>query len=100
MRAEASAISAAAGRLGPEFDRAVSVILESTGKVVVTGIGKSGHIGQKLAGTLSSTGTPAVFLHPAEAVHGDLGVYAPEDPTIMISKSGPPGHARTTRSGR
>lgn len=88
MQAEAAAISAAAARLGPEFDRAVSVILESTGKVVVTGIGKSGHIGQKLAGILSSTGTPAVFLHPADAVHGDLGVYAAGDPTIMLSKSG------------
>lgn len=88
MQAEAEAISAAAMRLGPEFDRAVSLILGAAGKVVVTGIGKSGHIGQKLAGTLSSTGTPAVFLHPAEAVHGDLGVYAPEDPTVMISKSG------------
>lgn len=88
MQAEAEAISAAAMRLGPEFDRAVSLILGAAGKVVITGIGKSGHIGQKLAGTLSSTGTPAVFLHPAEAVHGDLGVYAPEDPTVMISKSG------------
>jgi arabinose-5-phosphate isomerase len=88
MQAEAEAISAAAARLGPEFDRAVSLILETAGKIVVTGIGKSGHVAQKLAGTLSSTGTPAVFLHPAEAVHGDLGVYAPEDPTIMISKSG------------
>jgi arabinose-5-phosphate isomerase len=55
---------------------------------VVSGMGKSGHIGQKIAATLSSTGSPAVFLHPAEAVHGDLGIYSPGDPTIFISKSG------------
>ena len=58
------------------------------GKVVVSGIGKSGHIGQKIAATLASTGTPAVFLHAAEAVHGDLGIYTPGDPSILISKSG------------
>jgi arabinose-5-phosphate isomerase len=88
MRAESEAIAAAAARLGPEFDRAVALVLAHPGKVVVTGIGKSGRIGQKIVATLASTGTPAVFLHPAEAVHGDLGVYAPEDPTILISKSG------------
>jgi arabinose-5-phosphate isomerase len=56
--------------------------------VVVSGVGKSGHIGQKIAATLASTGTPAVFLHAAEAVHGDLGIYTPGDPSILISKSG------------
>jgi arabinose-5-phosphate isomerase len=88
MRAESDAIAAAAERLGPEFDRAVALVLAHRGKVVVTGIGKSGRVGHKIVATLASTGTPAVFLHPAEAVHGDLGVYAPEDPTILISKSG------------
>jgi arabinose-5-phosphate isomerase len=88
MEAEAEAIATAARRLDAQFTRAVELILRHQGKVVVTGIGKSGRVGQKLVATLSSTGTPAVFLHPAEAVHGDLGVYAPGDPTIMISKSG------------
>ncbi|HEY1205737.1 MAG: KpsF/GutQ family sugar-phosphate isomerase [Bryobacteraceae bacterium] len=88
MEAEAEAIASAARRLDAQFSRAVELILQHGGKVVVTGIGKSGRVAQKLVATLSSTGTPAVFLHPAEAVHGDLGVYASGDPTIMISKSG------------
>jgi arabinose-5-phosphate isomerase len=88
MEAEAEAIASAAGRLDARFSRAVELILAHQGKIVVTGIGKSGRVAEKLVATFSSTGTPAVFLHPAEAVHGDLGVYAPEDPTIMISKSG------------
>jgi arabinose-5-phosphate isomerase len=88
MEAEAEAIASAAGRLDAQFSRAVELILQHHGKIIVTGIGKSGRVAQKIVATFSSTGTPAVFLHPAEAVHGDLGVYAPEDPTIMISKSG------------
>lgn len=88
MQAEADAISAAAGRLDDNFTRAVELIAAHSGKIVVTGIGKSGRVAQKLAATFSSTGTPAVFLHPAEAAHGDLGIYAPEDPTILLSKSG------------
>lgn len=88
MLAEADAIAAAASRLDERFTRAVELIAGHSGKIVVTGIGKSGRVGQKLVATFSSTGTPAVFLHPAEAAHGDLGVYAPEDPTILISKSG------------
>src|SRR5512146_973583 len=83
MDAEAEAISAAACRLNSQFARAVEVILGHSGKIVVTGIGKSGRVGEKIVATFSSTGTPAVFLHPAEAAHGDLGIYAPEDPTIM-----------------
>ena len=85
---EAQAIHDAAGRLNESFTKAVELILSSEGKVVVTGMGKSGHVGQKIAATLCSTGTPAVFLHSAEATHGDLGIYAPGDPTILISKSG------------
>ena len=88
MEAEAEAIQIAARRLDARFKRAAELILQHDGKIVVTGIGKSGRVAQKIVATFSSTGTPAVFLHPAEAVHGDLGVYAPEDPTIMISKSG------------
>jgi arabinose-5-phosphate isomerase len=85
---EASALAAAACRLDGELIRAVDLILKQTGKVVVTGIGKSGHIARKIVSTLCSTGTAAVFLHPAEAVHGDLGIYTPGDPTVLISKHG------------
>jgi arabinose-5-phosphate isomerase len=88
MGAEADAIRHAAGQLDGSLVAAVELILSHPGKVVVTGLGKSGHIAQKIAATLSSTGTPAVFLHPAEAPHGDLGVYTAGDPTILISKSG------------
>lgn len=88
MEAEATAIRLAGERLGPEFEAAVTVLKDTEGKVIVTGLGKSGHVGRKMAATFCSTGTKAVFLHAAEAVHGDLGVYAPGDPTILISKSG------------
>jgi len=88
MEIEAAAVSSAAGRLDGELIRAVDLILAHPGKVVVTGIGKSGHIARKIAATLCSTGTAAVFLHPAEAAHGDLGIYTPGDPTLLISKNG------------
>jgi|UniRef100_A0A7C3SKL1 arabinose-5-phosphate isomerase len=88
LEAESQAIRQVAARLDDNLAKAVGVILGHPGKVVVSGIGKSGHIGQKIAATLSSTGTPAVFLHAAEAVHGDLGIYTPGDPSILISKSG------------
>jgi len=88
LQAESRAIAAAAARLDQCLARAVRLILDHQGKVVVSGVGKSGHIGQKIAATLASTGTPAVFLHAAEAVHGDLGIYTPGDPSILISKSG------------
>jgi len=85
---EAAALARTAARLDGELIRAVDLILAHPGKVVVTGIGKSGHIARKIVATLCSTGTPAVFLHPAEAVHGDLGIYTPGDPTVLISKNG------------
>jgi arabinose-5-phosphate isomerase len=88
LEAEAQALAAVAARLDHNLTRAVDLLLQHEGKVVVSGIGKSGHIGQKIAATLASTGTPAVFLHAAEAVHGDLGIYTPGDPSILISKSG------------
>ena len=95
VRTEAAALEALAARLeGPmaaPFARAVDMILrcgESNGRVVVTGMGKSGIIAQKIAATLSSTGSPALFLHPAEAVHGDLGVLMPGDVVIALSASG------------
>jgi len=85
---EAAALERAAARLDGALIRAVELIVEHSGKVVVTGIGKSGHIARKIVATLCSTGTAAVFLHPAEAVHGDLGIYTPGDPTILLSKNG------------
>ena len=88
MEIEAAALSAAACRLDDRLVRAVELILANPAKVVATGIGKSGHIARKIVATLCSTGTAAVFLHPAEAVHGDLGIYTPGDPTILISKNG------------
>ncbi len=88
MEIEAGAVSRAACRLNGELIRAVELILAHPGKVVVTGIGKSGHIARKMVATLCSTGTASVFLHPAEAVHGDLGIYTPGDPTVLISRHG------------
>jgi len=88
LRAEARAIEEAAGRLSGEFLEAVKLLAGHTGKVVVTGVGKSGIVARKLAATLSSTGTPAVFLHPTEATHGDIGVVSPGDPVIFISHAG------------
>lgn len=85
---EAAALARTAARLNGELIRAVELILAHPGKVVVTGIGKSGHIARKIVATLCSSGTSAVFLHPAEAVHGDLGIYTPGDPTVLISKHG------------
>jgi arabinose-5-phosphate isomerase len=88
MRKEAAAIQSAAERLGPEFEQAVDLIAEHKGKVLILGVGKSGRVGEKIAGTLRSTGTPCIFLHATELAHGDLGIYEEGDPTIMISKSG------------
>ena len=85
---EAASLARAAARLDQELIRAVDTILAHPGKIVVTGIGKSGHIARKIVATLCSTGTPAVFLHPAESVHGDLGIYTPGDPTVLLSKNG------------
>jgi arabinose-5-phosphate isomerase len=95
VRTEAAALEALATRLdGPmsaDFERAVELVVrcsEGRGRVVVTGMGKSGIIAQKIAATLSSTGSPALFLHPAEAVHGDLGVLMPGDVVVALSASG------------
>ena len=88
LSTEAAAITALAARLGPAFVAAVELILNCSGRVVVSGIGKSGHIARKLAATLASTGTPAFFVHPAEASHGDLGMITPADVVVMLSNSG------------
>ncbi len=88
LRIEADAVAALAERVGVEFERAVALILQRNGRVIVTGIGKSGHVARKLAATLASTGTPAYFVHAAEAAHGDLGMITPEDVVIALSYSG------------
>jgi len=88
LRIEADAITALANRLDGDFTRAVTTILASQGRVVVSGIGKSGHIARKIAATMASTGTPAYFVHAAEAVHGDLGMITRDDVLIALSNSG------------
>jgi arabinose-5-phosphate isomerase len=85
---EAQALLDAIPNLDENFDRTIDTILHCTGKVIVTGVGKSGHIGAKIAATLSSTGTPAFFINPLDAFHGDLGVIAKGDVVIAISYSG------------
>ena len=88
LKCEANSILSAVERLDSNFARAVDTVLSHKGKLLVCGVGKSGLVAQKIAATLSSTGTTAVFLHACDAVHGDLGVYEPGDPTILISNSG------------
>ena len=85
---EAEALSALAERIDRRMDQAVDLILKSSGRVIVSGMGKSGLIGQKIASTMASTGTPAFFLHPAEGIHGDLGMIMTGDVVIAISNSG------------
>jgi arabinose-5-phosphate isomerase len=85
---ESRAINRIQTRLGPEFARAVELVRSSKGRVIVCGVGKSGLIGRKIAATLTSTGTPATFLHPVDSVHGDLGIVGQDDVAILISKSG------------
>ena len=88
LREEGQELIDAADRNSESIVSACDLIVKHPGKVVILGMGKSGLIAQKIASTLCSIGNKAVFLHPAEAVHGDLGIYAPGDPTILISKSG------------
>lgn len=88
LEAEAAAILASAARLGDEIIAAVDLILTSRGRLIVSGIGKSGLIGRKISATLSSTGTPSFFLHPSEALHGDLGMVTEQDVVLLLSNSG------------
>lgn len=88
LRQEADAVAALAARLDDRFARAVELLAKTPGRVVVSGVGKSGAIARKLAATLTSTGTPATFLHPVDSVHGDLGLVGRGDAAIVISKSG------------
>lgn len=88
LEIEAAAVAALAQRLGDEFKLAVELILATHGRVIVSGLGKSGHVARKIAATLASTGTPAYFVHAAEAVHGDLGMITRDDVLIALSNSG------------
>ena len=88
LQLEREAIAEAAKRLGVDFTRAVETIAKSSGRVIVSGAGKSGLIARKIAATLTSTGTPATFLHPTDSLHGDLGIVGASDVAILISKSG------------
>jgi arabinose-5-phosphate isomerase len=85
---EARALDALADSLGEPFERAIAMILDMPGKLIVSGLGKSGHIGRKIAATFASTGTTATFLHLAEAIHGDMGIAAKGDVALLISQSG------------
>lgn len=88
LELEREALARSAHTLGEEFARAVQLMAACTGRVIVAGVGKSGLIGRKIAATLTSTGTPAMFLHPVDSVHGDLGIVGPGDVAILLSKSG------------
>jgi arabinose-5-phosphate isomerase len=85
---EAEAVKALASQLDEHFDQAVGLMYDCKGKIIVTGVGKSGHIGAKIAATLSSTGTPSFFINPLDVYHGDLGVMTPDDVVLAISNSG------------
>jgi arabinose-5-phosphate isomerase len=88
LEIEAAAVATVRDRLGPDFARACRLVAGSEGRIVVSGVGKSGHIARKIAATLTSTGTPATYVHPVEALHGDLGIVQPEDVALLVSKSG------------
>ena len=88
LQIEAQALSELVGRLDERFSHAVEILFSCRGRVVVTGMGKSGIVGQKISATFSSTGTPSFFLHPAEAIHGDLGRLVPTDVVVALSYSG------------
>ncbi len=88
LLAEAAALTALAASLGARYSSAVEAIAGTRGRVVVTGMGKAGHIGGKIAATLASTGTPALFVHPGEASHGDLGMITRDDTVLVLSNSG------------
>jgi arabinose-5-phosphate isomerase len=88
LRLEGAAVSAVAERLDERFDRAVRLLAEAGGRVIVTGVGKSGLVARKIAATLTSTGTPASYLHPIDSLHGDLGIVGRDDVAVVLSKSG------------
>ncbi len=91
LKIEAQGILDLVDRIGPDFEKAVKMILNAKGRVILTGMGKSGLVGRKISSTLNSTGTPSLFLHPAEAIHGDLGMVTKDDIILAISNSGQTG---------
>ena len=88
LKIEADSILKLIDRIGDNFDKAIELLYSCKGRVIITGMGKSGLIGKKIAATLSSTGTPSYFLHPAESTHGDSGIITRDDVIIAISNSG------------
>jgi arabinose-5-phosphate isomerase len=88
IRMEAAAVAALEGRIGTDFNSACELLLQVPGRIIVTGMGKSGHIARKIAATLASTGSPAFFVHPGEASHGDMGMITAQDAVIALSNSG------------
>ena len=88
LKIEAQGILDLIDRIGPEFEKAAQIIVKSKGRVIITGMGKSGLVGRKISATLSSTGTPSIFMHPAEALHGDLGMVTRDDVVLAISNGG------------
>src|SRR5437899_9539631 len=88
LRTEAAAILSLIDRVGPDFEQAIGTIAAGKGHLIVTGMGKAGLVGQKISATFASTGTPSMFLHPAEAYHGDLGRVTSEDVVLAVSNSG------------
>jgi arabinose-5-phosphate isomerase len=88
LRLEGAAVTAVADRLDERFDRAVQLLADAGGRVIVSGVGKSGLVARKLAATLTSTGTPASYLHPIDSLHGDLGIVGRSDVAVVLSKSG------------
>ena len=95
IRIEAAAVSALESRIDDDFVRACELLFACAGRIVVSGMGKSGHIGEKIAATLASTGSPAFFVHPAEASHGDLGMICNDDVWVILSNSGETQELRT-----
>ena len=85
---EGRELAAAEARLGPSFAAAVRLVAGMRGRLIVSGVGKSGIIGRKIAATMTSTGTPATYLHPVDSLHGDLGIVGPDDVAMLLSKSG------------
>ena len=88
IKMEADAVAALESRIGKDFERACELLLATRGRIIVSGMGKSGHIARKIAATLASTGTPAFFVHPGEASHGDMGMITADDAVIALSNSG------------
>ena len=88
LKVESQAINQLIDKLNDDFEKSIQAILNCKGRIIILGMGKSGIIGKKIASTMSSTGTPSYFVHPAEAIHGDLGMITNNDITILISNSG------------